>query len=478
MCGIIGIHGPAAAAPQLIFGMAALQHRGQDAAGVITYEGNFHVKKGLGSISTVFKEKNIQYLKGRSGIGHVRYATQGGAGELNAQPFHVNYPFGIAMAHNGNVVNFAELKKTLHEEKHRLLDTTNDLELLLYTFASELEEHDLKNYKVDDIFDCVAAVMKKASGAYSVLAIIAGKGLLAFTDPGGIRPLVMGRKETSDGPSYIFASETVCFDYLGFEHVRDFGPGEAVFIDDEMNVHSRSMNSCAARSFCVFEYIYFSREDSRLNARLVAGERVKMGRKLARRLIEKKLEPDIVIDIPSSSYFVASGLAEELNIPYRRGFARNNHIGRSFIMPSQIERELAVRKKLNPIREIVAGKKIVAVDDSIVRGTTSKHLVKLLKDAGAKEVYYATAAPPVKFPCIYGIDMSVKRELLAGYKSEEEILKIIGADALIYQSLEDLKSLYEDLGCCYACFSGEYPTGASAEMICEIEKERICSKRE
>jgi amidophosphoribosyltransferase len=477
MCGIIGIYGQDEVAQDLILGLTAIQHRGQDAAGIVTFQRQFHISKGLGLVNNVFDPSHLARLKGSCGIGHVRYTTQGRNEVLNAQPFAVNYPFGLAMAHNGNVVNFRKLRRDLYEEHHRLLETSNDLELILYTFASEMERRDLKHLDIDDIFATVAATQRRVKGAYSTITIIANRGFLAFTDPFGNRPLVMGRKFTPRGIAYAFASESTCFDYLGYELIRDLRPGEAVFIDPRRRVHTRICEHTEG-AFCIFEYIYFAWEDSVIYGRSVAGERVKMGRMLARTFQESGLEPDIVIDVPMSAYFFASGLAEELGVPYRRGLAKNSHVGRSFISPTQKEREQVVRQKLNPIKDVVRGKKIAVVDDSIVRGTTSRHLVRLLRQAGAREVYFVSASPPIRYPCIYGIDMSIKREMIAANYEIEGISRYMGAEAVIYQKLEDLQKLYQDLPCCYACFSGEYPTEVTEQELQEIEEERYRSKDE
>ena len=476
MCGIIGVIGHKDVASEIINGMATLQHRGQDAAGVVTFSGTFKLKKGNGQVSTVFKDVDLTALSGYSGIGHVRYSTMGSTDAEDAQPIAVNYPFGLAMVHNGNVVNFKELRKTLYEEHHRLVDTSNDVALILYTFASVLESKDLKNLSVDDIFDSVEEVQKKVKGAYSAMTIIANHGFLAFTDPYGIRPLVMGRKFTDKGVVYAFASESTTFDYLGYELMHDLTPGEMVFIDEKHQVHTR-IGKTKKQAFCVFEYIYFAREDTTIYKRLVASERVRMGKQLAVTFKKSGLQPDIVIDVPNSAYFFASGLAEGLDVPYRRGLAKNSHMGRSFITPNQQAREKMVKQKLNPIRDIVVGKKIAVVDDSIVRGTTSKRIVQLLRDAGAKEVYFVSASPPIKHPCIYGIDMSVRKEILASNYEIDEIARYIGADAVIYQSLEDLEEMYNDLPICHACFSGKYPTGISKELLQEIEQEKLGSNR-
>ena len=475
MCGILGLYGQDEVGKDLIHGLVALQHRGQDSAGVVTFDNTFRMQKGLGLVGSVFNDQNTARLTGTCGLGHVRYATIGTNDVLDAQPIAVNYPFGLAMVHNGNVVNFQDLRRTLFEDHHRLLETSNDVALILYTFASQLERKDLSNLSVDDIFDTVEATQQRVNGAYSAIAIIANRGFLAFTDPWGIRPLVLGRKYSDRGMVYAFASESTCFDYLGFETVRDLEPGEAVFIDQEHRLHQRICRR-KTQGFCVFEYIYFAREDSIIHDRLVATERVGMGRALARTFQRTGLAPDIVIDVPSSAYFFASGLADELDVPYRRALSKNNHVGRSFISPTQALREACVRQKLNPIRDMIRGKKVAVVDDSIVRGTTSRHIVKMLRASGAEKVYFVSASPPIKCPCIYGIDMSIKREIIASHYSTEEITHYIGADAVVYQDLDDLRELYSDLSCCYACFSGEYPTGITEELLSEMEQERVCSK--
>jgi amidophosphoribosyltransferase len=480
VCGIVGFYGPpkTKAVYDIISGLLSLQHRGQDSVGVVTFKEKFRMKKGLGTVSTVFKDENLEELPGCMGLGHVRYTTQGSNELINVQPFTVNYPFGLSMVHNGNVINFKHLRNYLYEEHHRLLETSNDLELLLYTFASEMEKHDLKNFNVDDVFSAVTETQKKVEGAYCTITMIANKGMLVFTDSYGIRPLVMGVKQTDEGPVYAFASESTCFDYLEYDLIRDIGPGEAIFIDTDLNVHERVCYK-KQMNFCVFCYIYFAREDSVLHSRLVADCRVKLGKKLAKQIRSSGIKPDIIIDVPSSAYFFASGLSEELGIPYRRGIAKNNFIGRSFISPTQSEREKVVKNKLNPIRKIVSGKKVAVVDDSIVRGTTSRHIVQLLKKAGAEKVYFISAAPPIISPCIYGIDMASKNELIAANYSIDRIGEKIEADAIIYQSLSDMQELYKEVGLpiCDACFSGNYPTGKSDEVFEQIEQERFSSRK-
>lgn len=476
MCGIVGFTGVSDVVTEILLGLTSLQHRGQDAAGIVTFNDYFHMKKGLGLVNQVFEQKHQDRLKGNIGLGHVRYTTQGTNDLQNAQPFAANYPFGIAMVHNGNVTNFKELRKSLFEDYHILPETTNDVELILYTLASELQTKDLSNLTVDTIFDAVEETQKKVKGAYATISVIASHGLLAFADPNGIRPLVLGKRETPNGTVYGFVSESSCFDFLEYELVTNLEPGQMIFIDNDRNVHQR-IGYHNRKAFCIFEHIYFAREDSIIHNKLVAEERVRMGRLLARQVRARGLQPDIVIDVPTSGYFAASGLAEALQVPYRKGFVKNNFVGRSFISPTQEERENIVKKKLNPIRAVVEGKKIAVVDDSVVRGTTSRRLVRTLRNAGAKEIYFISAAPPIKHPCVYGIDMAITTELIASNKTEAEIASFIEADAMIYQSLDDLKELYSDFPACYACFEGKYPVEGSVEIIDEVANERILSKK-
>lgn len=477
MCGIIGVSSYDECATELFLGMNALQHRGQDAAGIVTFSDHFRLVKGNGLVSQVFTAENLAGLPGRCGLGHVRYATQGTLEPSMAQPFYMNYPFGIAMVHNGNVDNSAELARWLHDEQYRLIETTNDLELILYAFASELERKPLPTIGIEDVFDAVGAVQRRVQGAFAVIALIAGKGLLGFRDPYGIRPLFLGRRSEAGRTAWAFASETSCLEMLGYTIDRELAAGEAVMIDTAGQVHTRPAAVTRKHAFCVFEYIYFAREDSTFNGILVADARETMGRRLAARFRERGLMPDVVIDVPASASFFAQGLAEELGVPYRQGFVKNKYVGRSFIKPTQAERSRTVRLKLNPIQSVVQGKKVAVVDDSIVRGTTSKRIVELLRKAGATAIYCVSAAPPLRFPCVYGIDMSVKTELIAGMMSLEEVAAFIGADELIYQTLEDVEACFPGTGLCAACFSGTYPTGISPESIDRIERERLAAKK-
>jgi amidophosphoribosyltransferase len=462
-------------APELVFGLNMLQHRGQDAAGVLTFQDRFRLKKGCGLVDQVFSVDNVKNLEGNMGIGHVRYATQGGNNESEAQPFYLNYPFGIGMVHNGNVSNFSEIAKDCREQKKHVVESSNDLELMLYLLANELNKSNTKNWTPHDVFAAVEASQKQLSGAYGSLAVIANRGILAFTDPHGIRPLTMGRRQKEDSWTYAFASESAALEVLGFEIIRELAPGEAVFVNSSGEVHSRVLHQ-KKPAFCVFEYIYFAREDAIFRNHLVADARTSLGKALATRFREKNLTPDVVIDVPSSAYFFAESLARELGVPYKPGFVKNKYVGRSFIMPTKELRSRAVRMKLNPISSVVKNKRVAVVDDSLVRGTTSERIIQLLREAGAREIYFVSAAPPIKHPCIYGIDMSIRTELLAASLSEEQVGKMIGADAMIYQSVEDMKKVFEDVGICSACFTGEYPTNVGTDELDAVEAERMMRK--
>lgn len=477
MCGIVGIYGRAGVAERIVYALTAVQHRGQDAAGVVTFDGRFRLRKGRGLVAEVFREaKDIADLRGDVGLGHTRYATQGSTEVLDAQPFTMSYPFGLAMVHNGNVTNFEALRLELLRDRERVIETTTDLELLIYTLADQLERVGFKELTPAGVFSAVRALRAKVDGAYSTITLLAHKGLLAFRDKHGIRPLVYGRRETPNGVEHAFASESTVFDYLGFELVRDLAPGETAFVDADGVVHF-DVERGVTPAFCSFEYIYFAREDSKFDGRLVAGERVRMGRLLARAVRAQGLTPDVVIDVPSSAYFAASGLAEELGVPYRRGLTKNNHVGRSFIVPSQVDRERLVRQKLNPIGDVLAGKKVAIVDDSIVRGTTSTHIVRSVRESGAREVYMVSAAPPLRHPCVYGIDIARRAELIAATHDHEAVRQAIGADAVVYPDVAEFRELFADRPHCFACFDGQYPTPVSEAERSSIEREKIASRR-
>lgn len=474
MCGILGIIGYEDVSRDLIYGLNCIQHRGQDSAGIVTFQDSFKTMKGLGLVNDIFNMSHVERLKANCGLGHVRYSTMGTTEVLNAQPISVNYPFGLAMVHNGNVTNYSELRKAILEDSQSLLETSNDIEIILYTLASELEKKNIKYLTPSQLFEAVEITQSRLEGSYAALAIIANKGIVGFNDPRGIRPLVLGEKTVKKGKIYALVSESTCLDYLGFKKIKDLKAGECVFIDINLKVHSKILNH-KPPAFCIFEYIYFAREDSVIFNRLVAKERENMGKLLAKQIKKLNLDADIVIDVPSSSYFFASALAEGIGIPMKRALTKNNFVGRSFILPNPKDREHAVCQKLNPIKEFINGKKVAVVDDSIVRGTTSKKITSLLREAGAEKVYFISASPPIKFPCVYGVDMSIKTELIAS-NGEDKVAEAIGADKVIYLDLDSLKEFYNKTGFCYACFDGKYPTMVPKTLLKEIEKDREKAK--
>jgi len=469
MCGILGVvsHTPA---NQLLYdGLQVLQHRGQDAAGIATMDGHtLHLHKGNGLVRDVFRTRNMRALQGNAGIAHVRYPTAGSAVDHNeAQPFYVNSPFGIVLGHNGNLTNAEELKKQLFVQDLRHVNTNSDSEVLLNVLAHELQAKS-RGLRLDKaaIFAAVSGVHQRCRGAYAVVAIIAGYGLVAFRDIYGIRPLVIGVCETEFGPEYLIASESVALDTLGFKFLRDVEPGEAVFVDLEGKLHSQQCSDRHKLNPCIFEYVYFARPDSVIDGVSVYESRLYMGEYLADKLarIWPDVKIDVVIPIPDSSRPSALQLANRLNIPFREGFVKNRYIGRTFIMPGQAMRKKSVRQKLNAIGMEFKGKNVLLVDDSIVRGTTSREIVQMARDAGALKVYFASAAPPVRFPNVYGIDMPSRAELIATNRSDEEICREIGADALIYQDLADLKLSVRKANPAIvdfdaSCFDGIYITG-------------------
>ena len=487
MCGILGVvsHSPA---NQLLYdGLQVLQHRGQDAAGIATMDGDtIHLHKGNGLVRDVFRTRNMRALQGNIGIAHVRYPTAGSAVDHNeAQPFYVNSPFGIVLGHNGNLTNAEELKKQLFVQDLRHVNTNSDSEVLLNVLAHELQAKS-KGLRLDTstIFDAVSGVHRRCRGAYAVVAVIAGYGLLAFRDSYGIRPLVIGVNETRAGTEYLIASESVALDTLGFKFMRDIAPGEAVFVDFEGNLHSRQCSSNPQLSPCIFEYVYFSRPDSVIDGISVHESRLYMGEYLADKLARTwpDVKIDVVIPIPDSSRPSALQLANRLNIMFREGFVKNRYIGRTFIMPGQAMRKKSVRQKLNAIGLEFKGKNVLLVDDSIVRGTTSREIVQMARDAGALKVYFASAAPPVRYPNVYGIDMPSRAELIATGRNDEEICREIGADALIYQDLEDLKASVRKANPSIvdfeaSCFDGRYITGdITPEYLDKIERGRAAGK--
>jgi amidophosphoribosyltransferase len=487
MCGIIGIVGKNPVNQLLYDGLLVLQHRGQDAAGIVTCDGNtFFMHKNNGLVKDVFQTRHMRNLTGNAGIAHVRYPTAGSSNAAEAQPFYVNSPFGIVLGHNGNLTNSEQLKSEMFRQDLRHINTNSDSEVLLNVLAHEIEKTSRNAVlNTDMVFDAVAAVHKRCKGAYGVVAMIANFGLLAFRDPNGIRPLVIGKSETDKGTEYIVASESVALDVLGFQIVRDVEPGEAVFIDMEGNFYSRQCAEDAKLNPCIFEYVYLARPDSVIDGVSVYQTRLDMGKSLADKI--KREWPDkhidVVIPIPDTSRPSALQVGLALGLDYREGFIKNRYIGRTFIMPGQALRKKSVRQKLNPIGIEFKGKNVLLVDDSIVRGTTSQQIVQMARDAGANKVYFASAAPPVRFPNVYGIDMPSRDELLATGRSDEEICQEIGADALIYQDLDALiadvkyrNPKIKDFDC--SCFDGKYVTGDITEAyLAKIESARADGKK-
>jgi len=467
MCGIVGIVAHSPVSQELYEALTVLQHRGQDAAGIVTYEGGrFYLRKDQGLVRDVFQAEHMQHLRGTMGIGHVRYPTAGCTSSAEAQPFYVNSPYGITLGHNGNLTNAQQLKQELFLQDQRHINTDSDSEILLNVFAHELQRLGKLRLDVSDVFDAIAEVHRRCRGAYAVVAMITGFGVLGFRDPYGIRPLVIGRRGSPQGPEYIIASESVALDVLGFERLRDIDPGEAVFIEKNGRLHSRQCAGRTLRSPCIFEYVYFARPDSIIDGISVYQARLRMGKKLAEKILRTRPEHDIdvVIPIPDTSRTAALELANQLGVTYREGFIKNRYIGRTFIMPGQQLRQKSVRRKLNPIDVEFKDKNVLLVDDSIVRGTTSKQIIQMARDAGARKVYFASASPPVRYPYVYGIDMPQASELIAHGRSEREVQELLGADWLIYQDLADLVDAVRSGNPSVehfetSCFSGEYVTG-------------------
>jgi amidophosphoribosyltransferase len=469
MCGIVGVSGTSPVNQLLYDALQLLQHRGQDAAGIATANGRrFHMYKGNGLARDVFRTRNMRSLPGLSGIAQVRYPTAGSATDSEeAQPFYVNAPFGIVLAHNGNLTNWEKLKEELFRIDRRHINTNSDSEVLLNVLAHELQQAS-EGLSLDPgaIFRAVAAVHRRVRGSYAVVAEIAGYGLLGFRDPFGIRPLCFGANETDAGTEYMIASESVALEGLGFRFVRDVAPGEAIFVAHDGRFYSQPCAENPSLNPCIFEYVYLARPDSVIDGVSVYGARLRLGERLAERV--RATVPagtiDVVMPIPDSSRPAALELARKLGLDYREGFIKNRYIGRTFIMPGQAVRRKSVRQKLNTVGVEFKGKSVLLVDDSIVRGTTIREIVQMARDAGARRVLVASAAPPVRFPNVYGIDMPTRAELIAHSRGEEEIRREIGADALIYQRLEDLKQAVRDGNPRLArfeasCFDGEYITG-------------------
>ncbi|MBV7315029.1 amidophosphoribosyltransferase [Shewanella sp. NIFS-20-20] len=440
MCGIVGIVGSTAVNQTIYDALTVLQHRGQDAAGIVTVDGSaFRLRKANGLVRDVFEPKHMQRLQGNSGIGHVRYPTAGSSSASEAQPFYVNSPFGISLAHNGNLTNTIELVDAL-VNKRRHVNTTSDSEVLLNLLADELQQTQGLILSEQEVFTAVSHLHSQVRGAYAVVAMIIGQGLLAFRDPFGIRPLVLGKHETEQGTEYMVASESVALDAVGFEVIRDVAPGEAIYITLDGRLFTSQCAEAPSYSPCIFEYVYFARPDSTLDKVSVYASRVNMGTYLGKKIKKEWFDHDIdvVIPIPETSCDIALEIAREMDLPYRQGFVKNRYIGRTFIMPGQQERKKSVRRKLNAINTEFYGKNVLLVDDSIVRGTTSEQIIEMAREAGANKVYFASAAPEIRFPNVYGIDMPTTNELIAHGRDADEIAKLIGADGIIFQDLSDL----------------------------------------
>jgi amidophosphoribosyltransferase len=481
MCGIVGIVGTSPVNQRLYDALTVLQHRGQDAAGIMTaHEGRLCSRKGPGLVRDVFEQHHMLELQGNVGIGHVRYPTAGCDSASEAQPFYVNAPYGICLAHNGNLTNAVELAEVMIREDRRHLNTESDSEVLLNIFASELQRVGTPRVTPADIFAAASAVYRRCRGGYAVVAMVIGHGILGFRDPNGIRPLVLGSRRTARGTEYMLASESVALAMLSFELVRDVAPGEAVFIDEQGRMHSQQCVATVRHTPCIFEYVYFARPDTILDNISVYRARMRMGEKLGAKILRERPNHDIdvVIPIPDTSRTSALQMAQLLGIKYREGFTKNRYIGRTFIMPGQEQRERQVRRKLNAVGLEFRGKNVLLVDDSIVRGTTSAQIIDQAREAGANKVYFASAAPPVRYPNVYGIDMPATDELVAAGRSTEEVARFIGADWLIYQDLDDMIAACQHDNASIeefdtSCFSGEYVTGdVTFEYLDRLQRAR------
>jgi amidophosphoribosyltransferase len=469
MCGVLGIVSDSAVNQQLYDGLTVLQHRGQDAAGMVTCDGDrVHLRKNVGLVRDVFQAQHMQRLAGSMGIGHVRYPTAGTSSPAEAQPMYVNSPYGITLAHNGNLTNVDALKADLFREDLRHLNTESDSEVLLNVLAHEMQRQGAHEPGPDEVFTAISGVHERCRGAYAAVAMILGVGIVGFRDPFGIRPLVYGKRETDSGTDYMIASESAALDILGYQIIRDVAPGEAVFISEDGILTSRVCAEVSVHAPCIFEQVYLARPDSVIDEVSVYKTRLRMGEKLADQILahysQHDHDIDVVIPIPDTGRTSALPLAYRLDVKYREGFMKNRYIGRTFIMPGQNERRRSVRQKHNAIELEFKGKNVLLVEDSIVRGTTISHIIQLSREAGARKVYVASAAPPVRYPNVYGIDMPTSHEFVANNRSVDEIAQAIGADGLFYQSLEDLVSSAVEGNpriSRYECsvFDGDYVTG-------------------
>jgi amidophosphoribosyltransferase len=485
MCGIIGIVGTSEVAAALYDGLTVLQHRGQDAAGIATVDGSrLRVHKGNGLVKDVFDEPQMRLLTGRVGIGHCRYPTAGSAGVDEAQPFYVNSPYGIALAHNGNLVNTDALRREVFEQDMRNVNTESDSEVLLNVMAHELGAQ--RTLTPDAVFAAIEGVHRRCRGGYAIVSVVLGLGLVAFRDPHGIRPLVLGKRETDAGTEYAVVSESVALDLLGFTRLRDVAPGEGIVVTARGELFTRQCAEPAQHAPCIFEYVYFARPDSMIENVSVHKARMRMGVKLGEKILRLRPDHDIdtVIPIPDSSRDSALEVANTLGVKYREGFVKNRYVGRTFIMPGQSERVKSVRRKLNAIPLEFRNRVVLLVDDSIVRGTTSQQIVQMAYEAGARKVYLASAAPPVRYPNVYGIDMPSASELVAHDRSEDEVQRLLGCDWLIYQDLADLEWAVAEGNEALtrfdaSCFNGEYVTGIDPDYFERLQHARSdAAKRE
>ena len=471
MCGIVGIVAKNNVNQELYDALTVLQHRGQDAAGIVTFQDErFYLRKDNGLVSDVFRTRHMLRLVGNVGIGHVRYPTAGSSSSAEAQPFYVNSPYGITLAHNGNLTNTDELAEEIYKTDLRHINTNSDSEVLLNVFAHELQKRGNLVPTKDDIFAAVSAVHKRVRGAYAAIALITGYGIVAFRDPFGIRPACFGKRESNEGVEYMISSESVALTALGYELERDIKPGEAVYIESNGEIHTQQCAESSTLTPCIFEHVYFARPDSIIDNISVYKARLRMGDYLAQKVRRSMSvdEIDVIMPIPDTSRTAAMQMALNLGVKYREGFIKNRYIGRTFIMPGQSQRKKSVRRKLNPIALEFKGKNVLLVDDSIVRGTTCREIVQMARDAGAKKVFFASAAPAVRYPNVYGIDMPVAKELIAHGRTTDQVRALIGADELIYQDLEDLikcaqegNADIERFDC--SVFDGNYITGDIGE---------------
>jgi amidophosphoribosyltransferase len=482
MCGIVGVYGHDYVAQDVYDGLITLQHRGQDAAGIGTFNGKFHSRKDYGLVKDVFRTRHMKRLRGHVGIGHTRYATIGMGDIEEVQPFLGSAPFGVLLAHNGNLFNSHELKEEIFKKDHRLVNSDSDGEVILNLFTKALTKQNPDKIEADHVAKAVESVHKRAKGAYSVIGYIAKQGFFAFKDPYGIRPMVFGKRDNGIKTDYIFASESVTLDILGFEYVDDVKAGELIFIDEETRTVHRKVLSKKEATPCVFEYVYFARPDSIISGISVYKSRMRMGTKLAEKIAAAKLDIDVVMPVPDSSRSAALQIGQELGLRYREGLVKNRYIGRTFIMPGQKIRKKSIRYKLNPMPLEIKGKKVLLIDDSIVRGNTSRKIVELVRSAGAEKVYFASYSPPVISPNLYGIDIPTKDELIAARLDNDEIRQFMNADELFYGEVDDMLEAciegnpeIKDLD--MSCFDGVYKTGDIDDKVLEEQAQSRSGER-